>query len=76
MFVLVFAVPALLVVVAGYVVGYGLVDAAYGLAGADPSRAPELAGWGTGLVLLAVVVRLLVARRRRARSGDARDHQK
>ncbi len=40
MFVLVFAVPALLVVVAGYAVGYALVEQAYRLTGADPSRTP------------------------------------
>ena len=75
MFVLVFAVPALLVVVAGYAVGYALVEQAYLLVGADPARAPELAGWATGLVLLAVVVRLLVARRRRAGSRGGRGHR-
>ena len=72
MFVLVLAVPALLVVVVGYVVGHGLwrwiggaVDAALGTstaAGAEP------AGWLTGALLLAGTVRcLLVARRRRRR---------
>jgi len=75
MFLLVFAVPALLVVVAGYAVGYALVEQAYRLTGADPARVPELAGWATGLVLLAVVVqRLMVARRRR--SGNGAGHQK
>ena len=75
MFVLVFAVPALLVVVAGYAVGYALVDQAYRLTGAEPARVPELAGWATGLVLLAVVLWLLLAqRRRRSRNGEG--HQK
>ena len=75
MFVLVLAVPALLVVVAGYVVGYVVVEEAYQLIGADPSGAPELAGWATGLVLLAVVLWSLVARRRR-RAGLVERHQK
>jgi MYXO-CTERM domain-containing protein len=70
MFLLVFAVPALLVVVLGYVVGHGLwswigglLDAALGTslaAGAEP------AGWLTGTLLLLVVV-LAVVRRRRSR---------
>ncbi len=67
MFVLVFAVPALLVVVAGYALGYALVEQGYRLAGVDPYRVPEVAGWATGLVLLAVVVWLTVSRRRRAK---------
>jgi hypothetical protein len=46
MFVLVLAVPALLVVVLGYVVGHGLWSAAVGAAGAEP------AGWLTGLAML------------------------
>ncbi len=75
MFVLVFAVPALLVVVAGYAVGYALVEQAYRLTGADPSRTPELAGWATGLVLLAVVIRLMVARRRRGGMRGDRQRQ-
>lgn len=68
MFVLVLAVPALLVV-GGYVVGHGLwrwiggaVDAALGTstaAGAEP------AGWVTGALLLAGTVRCLVGVRRR-----------
>ena len=78
MFVLVFAVPALLVVVAGYTVGYALVEQAYRLTGADPAGAPELAGWATGLVLLAVVVWLLLSRRRRGRvqRRQGEGHQK
>ena len=75
MFLLVLAVPALLVVVAGYVVGYALVEWAYRLTGAKPSGAPELVGWATGLVLLAVVLWLLAARRRR-RIGNGEGHQK
>ena len=68
MFVLVLAVPALLVVVLGYVVGYGvwhwlggLVDASVGT-----SLAPgaEVAGWVTGVLLLAALVRLVLRRRR------------
>ena len=46
---LVFAVPALLVVVLGYVVGYGLWSAVAGPDDAEP------AGWVTGLLLLAVL---------------------
>jgi cytochrome c oxidase assembly factor CtaG len=68
-FVLVLAVPALLVVVLGYVVGYRLWA---GLT-AGTSMAPhaEVAGWLTGLLLLAVVtgvaVRVWRARRRARR---------
>jgi hypothetical protein len=60
-FVLVIAVPALLVVLLGYSVGYGLWTALVGDAGAEP------AGWVTGLVLLVGTVRvaLLLWRRRR-----------
>ncbi|MGY1802504.1 hypothetical protein ACI78T_04385 [Blastococcus sp. SYSU D00922] len=54
MSVLVVVVPALLVVVLGYVVGHGLWSAVAGEAGAEP------AGWITGLLLLAVVVRIAV----------------
>jgi hypothetical protein len=70
-FVLVVAVPALLVVVLGYVVGFGLwswlagmVDTAFGtslLAGA------EAAGWITGLLGLAGAARCALVRWRRAR---------
>ena len=69
MFVLALAVPALLVVVAGYVVGHavwawltGLIDPVLGTSLA--SRA-EPAGWVTGVLLLVAVVRILVVRRRR-----------
>ena len=72
MFVFAAAVPALMVVVLGYVVGYvvtewvsGLLDSAFG-APLGPG-VPEVVGWLTGLVLLGVVVRVLVDRRRRMR---------
>jgi hypothetical protein len=71
-FVLVLAVPALLVVVLGYVVGHGLwtwlagaADAAFGtslLAGA------EVAGWVTGLLGLAGVVRWALVKLRWGRT--------
>jgi hypothetical protein len=60
-FVLVLAVPALLVVVLGYVIGHGLWSWIGGPSGAEP------AGWVTGLVLLAVVVRLAWRLRARGR---------
>ena len=76
MFVLVLAVPALLVVLVGYVAGYAVTEWACGLLGAGPTRTPEVAGWTTGLVLLAVVVWLLAVRWRRRsasrRGGDRR----
>ncbi|MGY2003251.1 hypothetical protein [Blastococcus sp. SYSU DS1024] len=73
MFVLVAAVPALLVVVAGYVVGFAVAAWVCDLLGARPGRTPEVTGWVTGLALLAVVVWVLfVHRRRRGREG----HQK
>jgi hypothetical protein len=56
-FLLVIAVPALLVVVAGYAVGHALT-------GAEP------AGWVTGTLTLLVAVRAAVAARRRARRQD------
>ncbi|MGY1594282.1 hypothetical protein ACI79D_20085 [Geodermatophilus sp. SYSU D00708] len=55
----VLAVPALLVVVLGYVVGYAVWDGV-GLGGN-----PEVAGWVTGLVLLAAVTWVLTRRWRR-----------
>jgi hypothetical protein len=71
-FVLVLAVPALLVVVLGYVVGHriwawlaGLVDAT---AGTSIAGHAELAGWTTGALLLGGTVRVLVVRRRRRRA--------
>ncbi|WP_425456766.1 hypothetical protein [Blastococcus colisei] len=64
--------PAMLVVLLGYVVGHGLwrwiggmVDAAFGTSAA---AAAEIAGWTTGALLLAGVVWcLLLLRRRRSR---------
>lgn len=70
-FLLLLAVPALLVVVLGYVIGHGLWAWLGGLidAGAGTSIAghAEIAGWATGALLLAATVWcLLVIRRRRA----------
>jgi TRAP-type mannitol/chloroaromatic compound transport system permease small subunit len=63
----VFLVPVLLVVVLGYAVGY-VVWEATGLGGN-----PEVAGWLTGLMLLAGVVWLLLSGlRRRARRARVR----
>ena len=63
MFVLVLAVPALLVVVLGYALGHGLWA---WIAGPDDA---EVAGWLTGLLLLAVSARVALglwrSRRRR-----------
>jgi hypothetical protein len=56
-FLLVFAVPALLVVVAGYAVGHALTGA-------------EWAGWVTGALALAVAVRVAVVARRRTRRPE------
>ena len=64
--VFVFAVPVLLVVVLGYAVGYTVWEAA-GLGGN-----PELAGWLTGLALLAAVSWLLLSRRARSRRARRR----
>ena len=61
MFVLVLAVPALLVVVAGYAVGYGLWAAIAESGGA------EAAGWVTGALALALAVRVVVVVYRRRR---------
>ncbi|MGY1624171.1 hypothetical protein ACI789_18390 [Geodermatophilus sp. SYSU D00965] len=55
------AVPALLVVVLGYVVGYAVWEGA-GLGGN-----PEVAGWVTGIGLLAGVTWALLSRWRRKR---------
>jgi hypothetical protein len=63
-FVLVVAVPALLVVVAGYALGYGLWAAIAGSAGAEP------AGWVTGGLALPLAVRSVVRLTRRRRSGS------
>jgi hypothetical protein len=71
-FVLVLAVPALLLVVLGYAVGHGLW--AWLTAGTSLAPGAEAAGWTTGLLLLAVAVRLAVAgRRARRRTGRERD---
>jgi divalent metal cation (Fe/Co/Zn/Cd) transporter len=67
-FLLVLAVPALLVVLLGYTVGYGAWSALIGPAGAEP------AGWGTGLLLLAATVRVAVVLWRRRRRG--REHRR
>ena len=65
--VFVFLVPALLVVVVGYVVGYAVWEAT-GLGGS-----PEVAGWLTGLGLLVSVTWLLLRQlRRRARRRRGR----
>ncbi|MGY1631551.1 hypothetical protein ACI784_07580 [Geodermatophilus sp. SYSU D01186] len=61
MFVLVLAVPALLVVVLGYAVGHALWTAVGG-------PAPEVVGWLTGLVLLAAVTWALLSWWRRSRA--------
>ncbi len=62
-FVLVAVVPALLVVVGGYALGYAVAHWLTGLLGTAPSPASaEVAGWITGAVLLVLVVRLLVVR--------------
>jgi hypothetical protein len=58
-FVFVLAVPALVVVLVGYVVGHGLWSWLGGPGGA------EAAGWVAGLLLLALVVWLV----RRLRGG-------
>jgi hypothetical protein len=60
-FVLVLAVPALLVVVLGYVLGHGLWTLVADDAGAEP------AGWLTGGVALVVAARCAVVRIRRHR---------
>ncbi len=65
MSVLVFAVPALLVVVLGYAVGYAVAE----WFGAS-ARTGEAVGWGTGLVLLVLVTGAAVRWwRRRRQSG-------
>ena len=74
MFVFAAAVPALVVVLVGYVAGYAVTAWICGLAGYESVRTPEVAGWITGLLLLAVVVRRLVGWWGRRR-GE-RDHQK
>ena len=65
MFVFAAAVPALLVVVVGYVAGHAVATWICAVLGVDGRRPPEVAGWGTGLLLLAVVCAVAVRRRRR-----------
>ena len=76
MFVLLFAVPALLVVTVGYVVGYGLWAWLAGLidpvAGTSLGSGAEAAGWTTGLLLLIGTVRAALRHRRRMRSRRGR----
>ncbi len=62
---LVFLVPVLLVVVAGYAVGY-VVAEALGVA------QPEAVGWPAGFVLLAITVVALLRYRRRRRARARR----
>ncbi len=70
MFVFAVATPALLVVVLGYVVGYAAGAWVTGLLGTSSPVVAERIGWTTGLLLLAVVVRLaLLMWRRRRRDG-------
>jgi MYXO-CTERM domain-containing protein len=68
-FVLVLAVPALLVVVLGYVVGHAVWSGLTGLLdpvlGTSLATGAEPAGWVTGILLLVAVVRFLAVRRRR-----------
>jgi membrane protein DedA with SNARE-associated domain len=63
---LVFLVPVLLVVVAGYSVGYVLAEA-IGVG------QPEAVGWPAGFLLLAATVVALLRYRRRRRRARARD---
>ena len=73
MFVFALATPALLVVVLGYVAGYAVTEWIYGKLGVPATAAPEVMGWTTGLLLLAVVCRVLLLLWRRRRFGG---HQK
>jgi hypothetical protein len=70
-FVLVLAVPALLVVVAGYVVGHGLwtwlAGAADDAFGTSLVAGAEVVGWVTGLLALAGVVRCALRHLRQTR---------
>ena len=76
MFVLLFAVPALLVVTVGYVVGYGVWTWLGGLidpvAGTSLGSGAEAAGWITGVLLLVAVVRAAIRHRRRAAARHGR----
>ena len=77
MFVFAAAVPALMVVLVGYVAGYAVAQWVCDLLGVGATRTPEVAGWTTGLVLLAGVVRLLLGRWRRGpEDREAGAHQK
>ncbi|MGY1752923.1 hypothetical protein [Blastococcus sp. SYSU D01042] len=73
MFVFAVAAPALLVVVLGYVVGYAVGAWVTDLFGTTSPVVAERVGWTTGLLLLAVAVRVVVVLRRRSRR---RAHQK
>ncbi|MDT0274767.1 hypothetical protein [Blastococcus goldschmidtiae] len=73
MFVFAVAAPALLVVVLGYAVGYAAGAWFSGLFGPSSPVVAERVGWTTGLLLLAVVVRVMLLLWRR-RKGAA--HQK
>jgi MYXO-CTERM domain-containing protein len=72
-FVLVLAVPALLVVLLGYVVGHGIWSWSAGLLDPATRTAPtpgaETAGWITGVLLLLGLV-CATGRRRRRRPQD------
>jgi len=62
-------VPGLLVVVVGYLAGYGLTTLVSHLLDAAfdaplGARTPEVVGWLTGLALLVALVRWLLRRRR------------
>ncbi len=75
MFVFAVVTPALLVVVLGYVAGYGLGAWVTDLLGTSSPVVAERVGWATGLLLLAVVVRVVLLLRRR-RAGRREGHQK
>lgn len=70
MFVFLVAVPALLVVLLGYVIGHELW---LGMGGPVPGA--EAAGWITGLLLLAAVLRHALSRARAARSRSGRHNR-
>jgi hypothetical protein len=76
MFVFVVAVPALLVVLVGYVVGYGLCSWIGGLVdastGTSLASGAELVGWITGCLLLIGSATVVVVRRRRVRRRRGR----
>ena len=77
MFLLVLAVPALLVVLVGYAAGHalwawigGMVDSA---AGTSLASGAEVAGWITGILLLIGATRTVLLRLRRARRQGRRE---